>query len=110
MQAATTGIHTIRIYNPIKQSLEKDKNATFIKTWVPELSNLPTEFIHCPWKMTPLEESMYDFKYGKSYPKRIVDFEQRQKFARDKLWAIKKSPTSRNKSMDILKKHTRRRL
>ncbi len=107
MQAATTGVHTIRIYNPIKQSLEKDKDATFIKTWVPELANLSTEFIHRPWQMTPLEEGMNDFVYGKDYPKRIVDFEQRQKFAREKLWAIKQSPQSRNRSIDILKKHSR---
>ena len=34
MQAGTTGINTIRIYNPIKQSKEKDKNGNFIKKWV----------------------------------------------------------------------------
>ena len=109
MQAATTGIHTIRIYNPIKQSLEKDKHATFIKTWVPELRELPIEFIHCPWKLTSLEEEMYNFKYGENYPKRIVDFEQRQKYAREKLWSIKKSPAATNQSKFILAKHTRRR-
>ena len=108
MQAATTGVHTIRIYNPIKQSLEKDKDATFIKTWVPELSKLPVEFIHEPWKMTPLEESMYDFKYGRDYPKKIVDFEKRQKYARDKLWSIKNSPGSKRQSRDIINKHSRR--
>jgi deoxyribodipyrimidine photo-lyase len=108
MQAATTGIHTVRIYNPIKQSIEKDKNASFIKSWVPELAELPNEMIHCPWKLTKLEESMFDFKYGKDYPKRIVDFDKRQRYAREKLWAIKSSPQSKSNSFHILKKHARK--
>ena len=109
MQAATTGIHTIRIYNPIKQSLEKDKEGVFIKSWLPELRNLPIELIHQPWNISPLEESLYEFEYGRDYPKRIVDFGEKQKFAREKLWAIKNSSSSKNYSKNILKKHVRRR-
>ena len=34
MQSGTTGINTIRIYNPIKQSYDQDKDGVFIKRWV----------------------------------------------------------------------------
>lgn len=105
MQAGTTGTHTLRIYNPIKQSFEQDPDAEFIKHWVPELKNLPTNFIHEPWKMTPMEEMFYQFSYGRDYPKRVVDFEQTSKKARDVLWKIKKSEASKYHVKDIVKRH-----
>ena len=108
MQAATTGIHTVRIYNPIKQSLEKDKEAIFIKNWLPELRQLPINLAHCPWEITQMEEEMYGFEYGKSYPKRIVNFEEKQRMARDKLWGTKNSNESIRQSKTILKTHGRR--
>ena len=44
MQSGTTGINTIRIYNPIKNSEEHDTEGIFIKKWIPELAEIPVEF------------------------------------------------------------------
>ncbi|MEP0861980.1 MAG: deoxyribodipyrimidine photo-lyase [Ignavibacterium sp.] len=107
MQAGTTGINTIRIYNPTKQALEHDNNAVFIKRWVPELATLPSSLAIEPWKITPFEEVSYNFIYGKNYPKRIVDTEITYRRANKILWQIKKSTASRIESEKILDKHVK---
>ena len=93
----------------LERELEKDKEATFIKKWLPELENLPNHLAHEPWKITPLEEAMYGIKYGEDYPKRVVDIQETGKFARDKLWATLKSDQAKKESRIVLKKFTSRK-
>lgn len=48
MQSGTTLGSIPRIYNPLKQSLEKDPDGEFIRLWVPELRDLEGSVIHLP--------------------------------------------------------------
>lgn len=105
MQAAETGINNIRIYNPIKNSLEHDEDATFIKKWIPELKNLPKAFIHEPYLMTPLDQQFNNVTLGKDYPKPIVDAKQARKYASDILWKMKNDPEVLQENSRILNKH-----
>ncbi|MER0442306.1 deoxyribodipyrimidine photo-lyase [Emticicia sp. W12TSBA100-4] len=105
MQAGVTGMNTVRMYNPVKQSQDHDPHGVFIKTWVKELENCPENFIHEPWKMTPMEQDLYGFRLGENYPFPIIDLEQTTKFAKDKLWGIRKNIEVKAESKRILSKH-----
>lgn len=105
MQAGVIGLNTIRIYNPIKQSQDHDPNGVFIKKWIPELQNVPTEFIHEPWKMTMLEQQFYNFELGENYPRPIVNLKETAKVARDKIWAHRNHPSVVKEAKRILIKH-----
>lgn len=49
MQSGVTGINTIRIYNPVKQSRDQDPDGVFIRRWVPELRDVIGDAVHEPW-------------------------------------------------------------
>lgn len=105
MQSGLTGVNTIRIYNPIKNSEEHDAEGIFIKTWIPELKNVPVSLIHEPWKMTEMEQNLYQVFIGKDYPKPIVDIEASRKTASDIVWAFRKNAEVQKEGNRILKKH-----
>jgi len=105
MQAGETGINMLRIYNPIKNSLEHDSNAIFIKKWVPELAALETPFAHQPYLMTVMEQSLHNFKLGENYPNPIVDLQITRKKASDILWNMQKDSDVKSDNIRILKKH-----
>jgi deoxyribodipyrimidine photo-lyase len=107
MQAGTTGINTIRIYNPLKQSVEHDGEAVFIKKWVPELKNLPTYLAIQPWQINSTDELEFNFKYGSNYPVRIVNIDETYRYANKNLWNVKKSTASKTEAENLLARHVK---
>lgn len=108
MQAGTMGVHTIRIYNPVKQGKEHDPYGLFIKKWVPELANVPVEFIHEPWQMSEMEQQLHTIQLGIDYPLPIIDVQKAAAFARKHLWDAKKTAAVNTENKRVLKVHTKR--
>jgi deoxyribodipyrimidine photo-lyase len=98
MQSGTTGINAIRIYNPIKQSIEKDPKGLFIRRWVPELKTCPTEYVHTPWEC----EQSFD------YPAPIIEESIGRQHAAKTLYGLRKQSDFKQAAKKIVKKHASR--
>ncbi len=105
MQSGTTGINTIRIYNPIKNSEEHDPDGVFIKQWLPELAHITTPLLHEPWKMSEMEQQLYHCKIGIDYPSPLVNIEETRKYASAIVWSFRKTEAVKEEGKRILKKH-----
>ncbi len=68
MQSGTTGINTIRIYNPEKQLVDQDPNQEFTTKWNPN-----------GWPHSKIDQ--------------IVDLKNSTQSARERLWTLRKSKT-----------------
>ena len=105
MQAGTTGVNTVRIYNPVKQSKDHDPAGSFIKKWVPELQSIPPALIHEPWALTLMEQQLYGLRLGVDYPRPIVDLVASGREARDKIWGHRTNELVQRESQRISRKH-----
>ncbi len=104
MQSGVTGINTLRIYNPIKQSQEHDPEGEFIKRWVPELAAVSQAWIHEPWLMDNSMQNKASCMIGPDYPEPIVDHKTAIKEARAKIGAVRKEDGFRDEASKIFQK------
>lgn len=65
-----------RYFNIINQARKYDKKGEYVRRWLPELSELPSEFIHEPWKMTEDQQTLYETRIGEDYPEPMIDLEE----------------------------------
>jgi deoxyribodipyrimidine photo-lyase len=109
MQAGTSGNRTIRIYNPIKQSIDHDPEGIFIRRWVPELANIPTAYIHTPWLLDRSSQERAGCRIGRDYPAPIVDHDVAYRRARAAIAAVRARPETAQEAAAVHERHGSRR-
>ncbi len=62
-----------RIFNPILQGEKFDKDGEFTRRYVPELKNLPNNYLFKPWEASADVLRKANVKLGENYPAPIVD-------------------------------------
>jgi cryptochrome len=75
MQSSCSGFfcNQVESFDPCLVGKKMDMNGTFIKTYVPELRNFPSEYIHYPWKAPAYVQQQAQCIIGTHYPKPVVD-------------------------------------
>ena len=77
-----------RIFNPISQGEKFDQEGAYVRRWVPELAQVPSRYIHAPWRAPDHVLRTAGVTLGSDYPEPIVD----HAFARQRaLDALQKS-------------------
>lgn len=104
MQSGTTGINTIRLYNPVKQGYDQDPDGAFVRRWVPELAEVPDEYVQEPWTWVDAASLI-----GSSYPQRIVDLSASTAAAKDRIYGARRGSGFRDAADVIQEKHGSRK-
>ena len=123
MQAGTTGINAMRIYNVVKQGKDHDADGTFVKRYIPALRGVPKEYIHEPWKCPIAFQAKYNIRIKKMdndndekdsandrkdifiYPARIVDADATARVSKAKIHDVRKLESSKELAKQVYEKH-----
>ncbi|MES3516257.1 MAG: FAD-binding domain-containing protein [Natronomonas sp.] len=77
-QAGLVGKPSQRVYNPRKQVRDHDPDGEWITEWVPELADLPSEFLPQPERTPVAVQRECGVRIGETYPLPVVEFESRR--------------------------------
>ncbi|WP_415402525.1 FAD-binding domain-containing protein [Tateyamaria sp. SN3-11] len=104
MQSGTTGMNTVRIYNPVKQGKDQDPTGVFTRRWCPELADVPDDLLQEPWRWDGADRVL-----GRTYPAPIVEVAEAARTARARVWAVRKGDSFRSEAARVVDKHASRK-
>ena len=98
MQAGVIGFNTLRVYSPVKQFLDHDPDAKFVKRWLPELNG-----------RTPAEiANSSEIKFPE-YRTELIPLKDRAKEMKARVFSIRKSQEGWKATQRTLSKHGSKR-
>lgn len=104
MQSGTTGMNTVRIYNPVKQGYDNDPTGAFTRRWLPELADVPDRFLQEPWRWEGAGTVL-----DRTYPAPIVDPKAAAAAAREKVWAVRRGDAFHAEAARVVDRHASRK-
>ena len=106
MQAGTTGINANRIYSASKQAEDHaGPGYEFIRRWVPELKDVPNQYMAEPHLMPREVQLASGCVVGKDYPPPIVDSKESYKFAVAEFARVRALAETKAQSAEVYEKH-----
>jgi deoxyribodipyrimidine photo-lyase len=64
-------------FNVLSQAERYDGDAEYVRTWLPELADLPAAYAHRPWRMDEADQTAHGVHLGVDYPRPMIDVEAR---------------------------------
>jgi deoxyribodipyrimidine photo-lyase len=112
MQSGTTGINTMRVYNPIKQAQDHDPQGHFVRRWLPFMRQVPDTYLFEPWRMPLTLQQHLKLTVGKGaefdIPEPVVDLQTATREAKAKLHGRRALPEVKAGKAAIVEKHASR--
>jgi deoxyribodipyrimidine photo-lyase len=65
-----------RIFNPVTQGKKFDPDGAYVRKYVAELKDLPTQFLHNPWEAPTATLDEAGVVLGRDYPRPVVDLKE----------------------------------
>jgi deoxyribodipyrimidine photo-lyase len=65
-----------RYFNIVKQANRYDSDGEYVRYWLPELSEVPDQYVHEPHTMSRQEQEAAGCILGADYPHPIVDLDE----------------------------------
>lgn len=109
MQSGTTGINTLRMYNPVKQAIDQDPQGRFVRHWLPQLKDVPNAWIFQPWLMPKSMQQKVGCVIDVDYPSPLVNIDDAMRLARAKLSIIRQDAAARAEARKVVIKHGSRK-
>lgn len=81
-----------RIFNPVSQGERFDPDGRYVRQWIPELADLPAEWIHRPFAAPSAVLEKAGVRPGRDYPHPIVDRAEARSRALTALAGLPKRP------------------
>lgn len=105
MQSGSTGINTLRIYNPIKQAQDQDPRGQFVRQWIPALRQVPDAWIFEPYLMPAQLQLKYGCVMEKDYPLPLVNIRQAMHHAKSQIAMARQHHQNKRETNHVLLKH-----